>query len=392
MTEILLSLLILSLIVSVYLSWLLTKNNREKNKLKQHQIEHRQTIDELILDNTKLKTQNQAYQQHIDFLKQSKSDINKHFEVIANQILEKNQQKLSKNNKQSLEPLQVEIKQFKERIETITAEQIKERTSLIKELENLQKATLNTQKTTENLTNALTKDSKQQGNWGEIVLDSILSASGLREGFEFDKQISFKNTQGNLLRPDVVVHLPDNKDIIIDAKVSLKAYEQYIRTNQPSDLKQHIQSIKKHIDSISIKAYEQLENVKTIDFIFIFMPIEPALLLALKNKEDLFTNAMKKNIMLTSPSTLTMSLKIVHHLWQTERQNKNTIEIIRQAGQMYDKFVLFNQSLAEIGKHLDQAQASQQKAQSRLNSGAGNLISRAEKLKELGVQPSKRLA
>lgn len=392
MTEILLSLLILSLIVSVYLSWLLTKNNREKNKLKQHQIEHRQTIDELILDNTKLKTQNQAYQQHIDFLKQSKSDINKHFEVIANQILEKNQQKLSKNNKQNLEPLQAEIKQFKERIETITAEQIKERTSLIKELENLQKATLNTQKTTENLTNALTKDSKQQGNWGEIVLDSILSASGLREGFEFDKQTSFKNTQGNLLRPDVVVHLPDNKDIIIDAKVSLKAYEQYIRTNQPSDLKQHIQSIKKHIDSISIKAYEQLENVKTIDFIFIFMPIEPALLLALKNKEDLFTNAMKKNIMLTSPSTLTMSLKIVHHLWQTERQNKNTIEIIRQAGQMYDKFVLFNQSLAEIGKHLDQAQASQQKAQSRLNSGAGNLISRAEKLKELGVQPSKRLA
>jgi DNA recombination protein RmuC len=225
-----------------------------------------------------------------------------------------------------------------------------------------------------------------------MVLSSILSSSGLREGYEFHTQKKLENESGKTYKPDVILHLPDEKDIIIDSKVSLKAYKDYIVSQSDEKILQdHIKSIETHINGISIKEYENLEGVNTLDFIFVFVPIESALLIALDKKPEIFTNALKKNIVMVSPSTLMMSLKTVHHIWQTERQNKNSEEIARQAGAMYDKLFGFLESMDSIEKNLDKAQKSYKDARNKLTEGTGNLIGRAEKLKELGVQSKKEL-
>ena len=341
---------------------------------------------------TNLKEKEDLYRQQIDLIRMSKEQMSKDFKAVATDILENDRVNLQTKNSELLTPLQTQLKEFKNKIETITTEQIKERATLSQQIENLKKVSSEAQETTQNLTNALTYDNKQQGDWGEMILSSILSSSGLQEGREFDTQKQFKNEDGEAFKPDVVLHLPDNKDIIIDSKVSLKYYKDYI-ANQSDNLllKEHIKSIDNHIKGISIKEYENLENVQTLDFIFVFIPIESALLVALDQKPDLFTSALKKNIVLVSPSTLMMSLKTVHHIWQTERQNKNSEEIARQAGAMYDKLFGFVKSMDDIEKNLDKATISYKDARSKLAEGKGNLIGRAEKLKDLGVQSKKEL-
>lgn len=323
----------------------------------------------------------------------AKVQMSEDFKALASDILEKNRHNLKIKNSELLTPLEVQIKEFRDKIETITSEQIKERATLSAQIENLKKTSIEAQQTTQNLTNALTYDNKQQGDWGEMILSAILSSSGLREGYEFDTQKQFKNELGKAFKPDVVLHLPEEKDIIIDSKVSLKTYKDYI-VNQSDKrlLKAHVASIEAHINSISIKEYENLQGVLTLDFIFVFIPIESALLIALEQKPDLFTTALRKNIILVSPSTLMMSLKTVHHIWQTERQNQNSEEIARQAGAMYDKLFGFIQSMDDIEKHLEKASQSYKQARSKLSDGRGNLIGRAEKLKALGVQSKKELS
>ncbi len=334
-----------------------------------------------------------SYENQIDLITIAKVQMSKDFKAIAGDILAKYRHNLSVKNYELLTPLQTQLKEFRDKIEIITSEQVKERAILSVQIENLKKTSIETQETTQNLTNALTYDNKQQGDWGEMILSSILSSSGLREGYEFDTQKQFKNESGEAFKPDVVLHLPEEKDIIIDSKVSLKAYKDYI-TNQSDKrlLKAHIVSIEAHINDISIKEYENLQGVLTLDFIFVFIPIESALLIALEQKPDLFTMALKKNIVLVSPSTLMMSLKTVHHIWQTERQNQNSEEIARQAGAMYDKLFGFIQSMDDIERHLDKASKSYKEARGKLSDGKGNLIGRAEKLKELGVQSKKELS
>lgn len=333
-----------------------------------------------------------SYENQIDLINIAKEQMSKDFKEVANDILEKDRVNLQTKNSELLTPLQSQLKDFKDRIESITSEQVKERATLAAQIENLKKTSIEAQETTQNLTEALTYDNKKQGDWGEMILSSILSSSGLREGYEFDTQKQLKNEQGEAFKPDVILHLPEDKDIIIDSKVSLKAYKDYIITQTDSELlKSHVASVESHINGISIKEYENLEGVRTLDFIFVFIPIESALLVALDHKPDLFTSALKKNIVLVSPSTLMMSLKTVHHIWQTERQNQNSEEIARQAGAMYDKLFGFIKSMDDIEKHLDKAQNSYKEARGKLSDGRGNLIGRAEKLKELGVQSKKEL-
>ncbi len=333
-----------------------------------------------------------SYENQIDLINIAKEQMSKDFKEVANDILEKDRVNLQTKNSELLTPLQSQLKDFKDRIESITSEQVKERATLAAQIENLKKTSIEAQETTQNLTEALTYDNKKQGDWGEMILSSILSSSGLREGYEFDTQKQLKNEQGEAFKPDVILHLPEDKDIIIDSKVSLRAYKDYIITQTDSELlKSHVASVESHINGISIKEYENLEGVRTLDFIFVFIPIESALLVALDHKPDLFTSALKKNIVLVSPSTLMMSLKTVHHIWQTERQNQNSEEIARQAGAMYDKLFGFIKSMDDIEKHLDKAQNSYKEARSKLSDGRGNLIGRAEKLKELGVQSKKEL-
>lgn len=333
-----------------------------------------------------------SYENQIDLIKLAKEQMSKDFKSVASDILAKDRNDLSVKNSELLMPLQVQLKDFRNKIEAITTEQIKERTTLSAQIENLKKTSIEAQETTQNLTDALTYDNKQQGDWGEMILSSILSSSGLREGHEFDTQKQLKNESGESFKPDVVLHLPEEKDIIIDSKVSLKAYKDYIANQSDmASLKAHVTSVEAHINGISIKEYENLEGVLTLDFIFVFIPIESALLVALDQKPDLFTTALKKSIVLVSPSTLMMSLKTVHHIWQTDRQNQNSEEIARQAGAMYDKLFGFVKSMDDIEKHLDKAQKSYKEARGKLSDGKGNLIGRAEKLKTMGVQSKKEL-
>jgi DNA recombination protein RmuC len=332
------------------------------------------------------------FAEKMQFVDQMKSQMNSDFKTLAADILKTDRDILKTENSELLTPLQGQLASFRERIEAITTEQVKERATLAEQIKHLQRTSIEAQTSTQNLTNALTYDNKLQGNWGEIVLSSILSSCGLREGHEFETQGQYKNEHGESFHPDVIVHLPQDKDIVIDSKVSLKSYVEYIadQSNEAA-LKKHIKSIETHIKNISVKEYENLEGVKTLDFIFVFVPIEPALWVALEHKTTLFDEALKKNIMLVSPSTLTMSLKTINYIWQTERQNKNAEEIARQAGAMYDQLARFVNEMDKVEKHLDKAKEVHSDARKKLSTGRGNLIGRAEKLKAFGVQTKKEI-
>ncbi|MDC0963567.1 DNA recombination protein RmuC [Candidatus Pseudothioglobus singularis] len=342
---------------------------------------------------TKLDEKEKNYAEKIQLVDHLKSQVNSEFKTIASEILKTDRDKLKVDNSDLLTPLQTQLKSFRDRIETITKEQVEERTTLKEQIKSLHVANLETQQSAKSLTDALTYDNKIQGDWGEEILSSLLSSYGFQEGVEFDLQKQYKNEMGEKFKPDVILHLPEGKDVVIDSKVSLKDYVDYV-ADQSNELalKKHIASIENQIKNISIKEYENLEGVRSLDFIFVFIPIEGALLLALQHKHSLFDDALKKNIMLVSPSMLSMSLKTVNFMWQTDKQNKNADEIARQAAGMYDKLALFTDDLDKIENQLEKTKESFSSARNKLSTGKGNLISRAERLKALGVKSNKEIS
>ena len=341
---------------------------------------------------TTLNEKEKNYSEKLQLVDQLKSQVNSEFKNIASEILKTDRDKLKVDNSDLLNPLQTQLKSFRERIETITKEQVEERTSLKEQIKSLHEANVETMQSAQNLTNALTYDNKIQGDWGEEVLRSLLSSYGFREGEEFDLQKQYKNEMGEKFKPDVIIHLPDGKDVVIDSKVSLKDYGEYI-SDQSNELalQKHLASIENQIKNISIKEYENLEGVNTLDFIFVFINVEGALLLALQHRPNLFDDALKKNVMLVSPSMLSMSLKTVNFMWQTDKQNKNADEIARQAGKMYDKLAGFFSDLDKIESQLDKTKEGFSDVRKKLQTGPGNLIGRAEKLKALGVKSNKEI-
>ena len=336
----------------------------------------------------------------IESLNEAKEALTSQFKNLANEILEDKSKRFTEQNAASLDallkPLQTKLTEFKEQVSNSYGNEARERFALKSEIERLANLNLRMSDETRSLTQALKGDSKVQGNWGELVLESILESSGLRKGEEYLVQDSHTQTDGSRLQPDVVVKLPEGRSLVVDSKVSITAYARHAETTDPivaeQELAAHIQSLRQHIQGLSGKNYSSLYGIGSVDFVLMFVPIEPAFLLALKTAPNLYQEALAKNIVLVCPSTLMATLRTVAHLWRQDHQNRNALEIAKQCGTLYDKFVGFVEDLEKLGQRLDQAQTSYHDAFNKLKSGKGNLIRTAEKVRELGVKPSKNIS
>lgn len=336
----------------------------------------------------------------IEALNEAKEALTSQFKNLANDILEDKSKRFTEQNAANLDallkPLQTKLTEFKEQVNNSYGNEARERFALKSEIERLANLNLRMSDEARSLTQALKGDAKIQGNWGELVLESILESSGLRKGEEYVVQDSHTQSDGSRLQPDVVIKLPEGRSLVVDSKVSITAYARHTEATDSvaaeQELAAHIQSLRQHIQGLSGKNYSALYGAGSVDFVLMFVPIEPAFLLALKTAPNLYQEALSKNIVLVCPSTLMATLRTVAHLWRQDHQNRNALEIAKQCGILYDKFVGFVDDLEKLGQRLDQAQSSYHDAFNKLKTGKGNLIRAAEKVRELGVKPNKNLS
>jgi DNA recombination protein RmuC len=377
------------------------KQENEVNELKNNLIEKNNLITEHYGKIQELKAQNEGLNEKLNTLRKEIDETRKTFETefknMAQTILDEKTQKFTELNKSNmndiLKPLSENIENFKKKVEETYDKESKERFSLGDRVKELLELNQKISKEATDLTRALKGDSKKQGNWGEVILERILERSGLEKGREYFTQESYRDDHGQTFRPDVVLHYPDERKVVIDSKVSLVAYEKYASAEdideQKAYLKEHIRSLRTHIDGLSSKKYEEL--VKSLDFTMMFIPIEPAYLEAVREDEDLWHYAYNKRILLISPTHLVSAIKMISDLWKREFQNRNAEEIAKRGGLLYDKFVGFVENLNKVGKNIDQASKSYDEALSQLSVGRGNLVTQAEQLKKLGLKTTKDL-
>ena len=376
------------------------QNQSEANLTTSLRAERDQAVQNAIRLEAALDSERKQGLGRIESLNEAKEALTSQFKNLANEILEDKSKRFTEQNVANLDallkPLQTKLTEFKEQVNTSYGNEARERFALKSEIERLANLNLRMSDETRSLTQALKGDSKVQGNWGELVLESILESSGLRKGEEYLVQDTHTLTDGSRLQPDVVVKLPEGRSLVVDSKVSITAYSRHAEATDPTiseqELAAHIQSLRQHIQGLSSKNYSSLYGIGSVDFVLMFVPIEPAFLLALKTAPNLYQEALAKNIVLVCPSTLMATLRTVAHLWRQDHQNRNALEIAKQCGTLYDKFVGFVDDLEKLGQRLDQAQTSYHDAFNKLKSGKGNLIRAAEKVRELGVKPSKNLS
>lgn len=346
-----------------------------------------------------LDSQREVSDEKIQLLQDAKKQLTTEFENLANRIFDDKAQRFNLNSQQSLagtlNPLREQLTEFKKKVEEVYEKEARERTTLAAELGQLKALNQQMSVDAHNLTRALKGNNKVQGNWGEVILERVLEGSGLTQGREYETQKSLHSIDGARRQPDVIVHLPEQRDIVIDAKVSLVDYEHYCSAEDDTErrdaLKRHAASVKEHIKGLSLKAYEDLPGIRTLDFVFIFIPIEAAFLAAFEQDQTMFSDAYDKNVIVVSPTTLLATLRTVQSIWRYENQNKNAEEIARQAGAMHDKFVGFLNDMEDISKHLQRATQSSDDAVKKLSSGRGNLIGSVQKLALLGAKAKKTL-
>ena len=364
---------------------------------------NQQEKEQLITRNTRLESELKNLQQKLD---DNKSEVeklqdkfSKEFENLANKILEEKSTKFTEQNKENLKtilnPLQEKIKVFEEKVDKTHKESIDYHAALRQQILGLKELNQQMSKETINLTKALKGDNKMQGNWGELVLERVLEKSGLEKDREYFVQQSFTNDEGKRVMPDVVIHLPDNKKMIVDSKVSLVAYEQLVNeddeTLREQFLKDHVSSLKRHVEQLSEKKYEDIYKIESPDFVLLFVPIEPAFAIALNADNHLYNKAFEKNIVIVTPSTLLATLRTIDSMWNNEKQQRNAIEIARQAGALYDKFDGLLKDLVGIGKRIDDSKKEYSNAMNKLFDGRGNLINSVEKLKKMGAKAKKSI-
>jgi DNA recombination protein RmuC len=337
--------------------------------------------------------------ENLAVLNGAREELSNQFKLLANDILEDKTRRFTEQNQtnitQLLEPLKVKIAEFQGQVQEVYVQEGKDRSALTEQVKQLMLLNNQLSKDAHNLTSALKGQSKTQGNWGELILERVLEASGLRREHEYDVQESHARADGSRAQPDVVVHLPDDKHLVIDAKMSLNGYEEY--ANSETDLlrdaaiKRHMESVKSHIRELSEKNYQLLYGLKSLDFVLMFIPVEPAFMLAISHDSKLWQEAWKKNVLLVSPSTLLFVVRTVAHLWRQEQQNRNAQEIASRGAELYDKLAGFVEDLDGLGIKLQQAQKAYDGAYNKFTGGRGNVIRQAEMLKVLGVKPTKQL-
>jgi DNA recombination protein RmuC len=362
--------------------------------------------DKVLKLNSELSSLNSDYRNLQEKLAEQKSEIEelqnkfvKEFENLANKILDEKSSKFTLQNKENLDrilkPLSENIKAFEKKVEDVYVNDTKERATLAQQIKTLHDLNQQMSKDATNLTNALKGETKSQGNWGEFILESLLEKSGLAKDREYFLQESIISEGGRRFQPDVIIRLPENKSVIIDSKVSLNAYEKFSSAENGDErlgsIKEHILSIRNHIKNLNGKNYQSLYGIDGLDFVLMFLPIEPAFSLALQNDSGLFQEAYDKNIVIVSPTTLLATLRTIASIWRQENQNKNAIEIARQSGALYDKFVGFVEDLQTIGSRIEQTQNAYSDAMKKLSTGRGNLLNSAEKIRKLGAKTSKTL-
>ncbi|MBU1658685.1 DNA recombination protein RmuC [bacterium] len=376
----------------------------ENDALKARHVELENEKNHFRLEYAILKTRYEeeakSSKEKLNVLQDTKEELSREFSLLANKIFEDKSKQFNHTHKEQFEML---LKPFREQITNFSTQskeqfftESKERHLLKDELSRLKMMNEQLSQDALNLTNALKGDNKTQGNWGEIVLERILEESGLRQGVEYVSQTSLQSQDGKTYRPDVIIHMPQNRDIIIDSKVSLVAYEKFMSGESPHAkslaLKEHLLSISGHIKGLSDKKYEKLDGVNTLDFVLLFMPIEGAFLLALQEDGEFFKRAFESNILVVSPSTLLVTLRTIEHIWRTQRQEEHAKKIADEAEAMYDKLTLFVEEMQNIGTNLHKTLNSYDNAMKRLKLGRGSVIKRAENMKELGLKPKKVLS
>ncbi|WP_187331774.1 DNA recombination protein RmuC [Pseudomonas endophytica] len=348
--------------------------------------------------NAELREQQESHQQRMNDLQGSRDELRAQFSELAGKIFDEREQRFAQTSNerlgQLLDPLKERIQSFEKRVEESYQQEARERFSLGKELERLQQLNLRLSDEATNLTRAL-KGQKTQGNWGELILERVLEHAGLEKGREYQTQVSLKGPDGERFQPDVLILLPGDKQVVVDSKVSLTAYQQFVAADDEvigqAALKQHVLSLRNHVKGLAGKDYKRLEGLHSLDFVLLFVPIEAAFSAALQAEPNLFQEAFDRNIVIVSPTTLLATLRVIDSLWKQERQSQNAREIAERAGWLYDKFVLFIQDLDEVGNRLQQLDKAYSAARNKLTDGRGNLVSRSEQLKLLGARASKSL-
>ena len=376
---------------------------KDKEKFENELEAERQKSEQMGNRIAKAEAEYRNLQEKLETQKKEMEELQKkfttEFENIANKILKQNSQEFTSVNEKKigdiLKPLKEKIQNFEKKVEDTYQKGLKDQTDLKAELKKLYEINYKISEEANNLTRALKSDTKKQGNWGELVLSRVLERSGLVEGSEYETQTSARNEEGNIIRPDVVVKLPDNKHIIIDSKVSLTAYEAFVNSDDDASrekfLKQHINSIKNHVKELSEKSYQNAEIFDTPDFVLLFMPLESAFSAAIQADNGLFGYAWDKKIVIVSPTTLLATLRTISSIWKHEKQTRNALEIAKQGGALYDKFFGLVTDMEKLGNQLNTVRKTYDDAHSKLTSGKGNLIKQVEKLKTLGAKAAKSL-
>ena len=384
--------------------------NERLEQMKQQLLKSGSELEELRIKNEGLMNLKTQAESENEFLKEKLNEQYKEFERLqkqaatefenlANRILKKNTEDFSEVNQKKLHelivPLKEKIQVFEKKVEDTYEKGLKDQTDLRAELKKLYELNNRISDEANNLTRALKGDVKQQGNWGEIVLERILERSGLTEGQEFEREKVVQNAEGRIIRPDVIVNLPDKKHIIIDSKVSLIAYERYVNTDEPVEkerhMKNHLVSLKAHVKELNVKHYSSSPQFNSPDFVLLFIPIESSFSIAVEQDQQLFNYAWENKVVIVSPSTLLATLRTIASIWQQENQTRNAMEIARQGGALYDKFVGFISDIEKLGKNIEGLQKTYDEASKKLYTGSGNLVRRVEKIKELGASASKEI-